>query len=193
MAQVLKNLKKAHPVSDMHTPKKAPELIVSKWLNSDEQITIESLRGKVVMVVAFQMLCPSCVEVSIPQAKKVSATFSPNDVVVIGLHTVFEHHEAMQENSLKAFLHEYRVNFPVAIDKPSERITIPETMNLYNMQGTPTTLLIDRQGRLRKHQFGHTPDLLLGAEIMALVLEKDSSFSGVAADKNNVCSNDACC
>jgi hypothetical protein len=39
-------------------------------------------------------------------------------LAVIGLHTVFEHHSAMQEDSLRAFLHEYKVQFPVAIDKP---------------------------------------------------------------------------
>ncbi len=176
----------------MQTSKNAPELIVSKWLGSEKPITLESLRGKVVVVVAFQMLCPGCVEVSIPQAKKIAATFSANDVVVLGLHTVFEHHEAMQEVSLKAFLHEYKVNFPVAIDKPSEKIAIPETMNLYSMQGTPTMLLIDRQGRLRKQQFGHTPDLLVGAEIMALVLEKDAVVAGANLD-NNVCPTDGGC
>jgi hypothetical protein len=39
------------------------------------------------------------------------------------------------------------------------------------MQGTPTTLLIDRQGRLRLHQFGHVDDLRLGAAISALLAE----------------------
>ncbi len=153
----------------------APELIVSKWLNSDSDITIAMLRGKVVIIYAFQMLCPGCVENSIPQAKKTFAAFSPDDVAVIGLHTVFEHHEGMQEASLKAFLHEYRVEFPVGIDKDSGSFPIPQTMGLYNMKGTPTTLLIDRQGRLRKQQFGHIPDLLLGAELMRLIMEKEGA------------------
>jgi hypothetical protein len=42
-------------------------------------------------------------------------------------------------------------------------------MEAYQMQGTPTLLLIDRAGRLRRQIFGHVPDLLLGAEIMRLV------------------------
>lgn len=40
------------------------------------------------------------------------------------------------------------------------------------MQGTPTLILIDRQGRLRRQTFGHVPDLQLGAEIMALIGEE---------------------
>lgn len=152
----------------------AAEFEISTWLNSDEPLSLAQCQGKVVMAIAFQMLCPGCVEVSLPQAKQVYAAFSSNEVQVIGLHTVFEHHEAMQEASLRAFLHEYRIGFPVGIDASSDNESIPRTMQRYQMQGTPTLLLIDRMGRLRKQQFGHTPDLLLGAELMALIKENDS-------------------
>ncbi len=79
----------------------------------------------------------------------------------------------MTEVSLKAFLHEYRIDFPVAIDMPSDIDTnpIPKTMATYQMGGTPTLLLFDRQGRLRKHKMGHEQDLVLGAELMALINE----------------------
>ena len=153
---------------------KAPELIVQKWLNSDTDLSLESLKGKVVAIFAFQMLCPGCVENSIPQAKKVHALFKNHGVEVLGLHTVFEHHDAMTEVSLKAFLHEYRIEFPVAIDMPSTESNnpLPQTMSLYGMGGTPTLLLIDRQGYLRKHKMGHEQDLIVGAEIMSLVEDK---------------------
>ncbi len=152
---------------------KAPELMVEKWLNVDSPLSLEKLQGKVVVMFAFQMLCPGCVEHCIPQARKVHALFKHHDVAVIGIHTVFEHHAAMSEVSLKAFLHEYRIEFPVAIDRPSDNpeFPIPQTMNLYQMQGTPTILLIDRQGRLRKQTMGQQEDLVLGAEIMALLQE----------------------
>jgi hypothetical protein len=39
------------------------------------------------------------------------------------------------------------------------------------MQGTPTTILIDAQGRLRRQVFGVHDDLLLGAEIGTLLAE----------------------
>ncbi len=151
----------------------APELKVQKWLNTDEALSLEVLRGKVIMIFAFQMLCPGCVEHSLPQARLVHSTFSPADLVVVGLHTVFEHHEVMGEQALRAFVHEYRIEFPVAIDCPSqeEHQPLPETMRLYQMAGTPTLLLIDRQGRLRKQKMGHEHDLVLGAELMALIRE----------------------
>ncbi len=151
----------------------APELIVEKWLNTNDNISLESLRGNVIAVYAFQMLCPGCVENSIPQARKVNAIFKDMGVKVLGLHTVFEHHMAMTEVSLEAFLHEYKVGFPVGIDLPSTttNVPIPKTMSLYSMAGTPTLLLIDKQGNLRKHNMGHEDDLILGAELMNLVNE----------------------
>ena len=75
-------------------PEPAPELQTTDWLNTDNPITLEALRGKIVLIEAFQMLCPGCVSHALPQAMRVRQTFSPDEVAVIGLHTVFEHHAA---------------------------------------------------------------------------------------------------
>jgi peroxiredoxin len=148
----------------------APEWITTQWLNSDVPLSLAALRGKVVVAGAFQMLCPGCVSELIPQLRKAHALFRGADVAIIGLHTVFEHHAAMERVSLKAFLHENRVTFPVGIDRPNlPEHPIPATMQLYGMQGTPTLMLVDRQGRLRRMSFGHMDDMQLGAEIMALL------------------------
>lgn len=153
----------------------SPELIVSKWLNSDVPLSLESLRGKVIAIHAFQMLCPGCVLHGIPQAQKLFEIFNPEHVQVLGLHTVFEHHEAMEEKSLRAFLHEFRVKFPVGIDSPSPNQRTPQTMSLYQTQGTPTWLIFDRKGELKVHAFGKLEDLALGCEITKLALEEQST------------------
>lgn len=109
---------------------------------------------------------------AIPQLKAVHELFGPQGVVVVGLHTVFEHHEAMSVTALRAFVHEYGIRFPVGVDAPAEDGgAVPQTMAANRMQGSPTLLLIDRAGRLRRQVFGHLPDLRLGAEIMRLVVE----------------------
>lgn len=150
----------------------AVELQTSDYFNTDQPITLAALRGRVVMIEAFQMLCPGCVANALPQAKRVAGVFKPEDLAVIGLHTVFEHHSAQgTHDALEAFLHEYRITFPVAVDAPAETGPLPMTMAAYGMQGTPTLLLIDRQGRLRKHKFGAEDDIVLGAEIMSLIQE----------------------
>ena len=151
--------------------KQAPELITSQWFNTEEPVTLAGLRGRVILIEAFQMLCPGCVSHALPQAQTIHKTFKPEDVAVIGLHTVFEHHEAMTPTALEAFLHEYRIDFPVGVDTPSDPPGVPQTMELYQMQGTPTTILLDRMGRIRKLKFGRETDLVMGAEIMSLVME----------------------
>ena len=162
----------------------AHELVVAEWLNTDTAPTLAGLRGKVILIEAFQMLCPGCVSHGLPQAKKVFETFSEDDVAVLGLHTVFEHHSAQgTADALGAFLHEYRIPFPVGIDQPSGTGPLPVTMMTYHMQGTPTQLLIDRQGRLRAQRFGAVDDLRLGMEIGALIAEPTAVFERPPADK----------
>ncbi|MFI2429844.1 peroxiredoxin family protein [Streptomyces sp. NPDC018955] len=150
----------------------APDWDVSQWLNSDA-LDLERLRGKVVLLEAFQMLCPGCVAHGIPQAQRVESAFAGADVQVVGLHSVFEHHAAMTPVALEAFLSEYRVTFPVAVDRHAEDDPTPLTFARYAMQGTPTTVLIDREGRLRMQRFGAVEDLVLGASIATLLEERD--------------------
>ena len=150
----------------------APDWEISQWLNTPSPITLPQLRGKVIFGVAFQMLCPGCVSHGLPQALRVRQAFAPEDVAVIGLHTVFEHHAAQGgATALSAFLHEYRIGFPVGIDR-ADPSGVPVTMRRYALQGTPTTLLIDRAGRLRLQQLGHLDDVALGAVIARLLADE---------------------
>jgi len=152
----------------------APELLVHSWLNTDRPLLLAGLRGRVVVLAAFQVLCPNSIANGIPQAQRIYETFAPGDVAVIGLHTTFEHHDAFSGAVLKAFVHEYRLKFPIAIDQPNPASPIPHTMERYKMRGTPSLVLIDRHGLVRKHTFGTVDDLRLGAEIGALVQESDA-------------------
>ncbi|MBS4003508.1 MAG: redoxin domain-containing protein [Afipia sp.] len=150
----------------------APELAVSRWFNTPTPITLAALRGRVVMLHAFQMLCPGCVAHGTPQAQRAHALFRDSDLAVIGLHTVFEHHAAMTPVSLEAFIHEYRLSFPIGVDQAAESGPIPVTMARYEMRGTPTATLIGRDGRIRHHGFGQEDDMALGAIIGTLLAER---------------------
>ncbi len=156
----------------------APDWSVHTWFNiesrhgADRQINLASLRGRVIVMVAFQALCPNSVSVAVPQAIRIFNTFEPRDVAVIGLHATFEHHAAITSAVIKAFMYEYRIKFPVGVDTPVDGSPIPQTMDRYQMRGTPSLVLIDRDGLIRKHAFGAVDDLRLGAEIGALVQGK---------------------
>lgn len=153
-------------------PKPAPPWQTTAWLNTETPLQLEHLRGRVVVVHAFQMLCPGCVSHGIPQAQRIAELFTRAPLTVVGLHTVFEHHEAMGVEALRAFVHEYRIRFPVGVDAPGpDGDPLPRTMRAWGMQGTPTTVLIDARGRRRRQVFGVHDDLLLGAEIGTLLAE----------------------
>jgi thiol-disulfide isomerase/thioredoxin len=131
-------------------------------LNTRAPLALSQMRGRVVLLHAFQMLCPACVSHAVPQAERVHQEYAEHGVSVIGLHTVFEHHAAMMPVALEAFLHEYHVTHPVGVDVAVVGTPIPATMLRYGMQGTPTLILIDRAGKLRLHELGRMDDLRLG-------------------------------
>ena len=175
----------------MTTPsyRPAPEWETDRWFNAPAPLTLAGLRGRVVLLGAFQMLCPGCVQTLLPQLQQAHALFDPKQVAVVGLHTVFEHHAAMTPVALEAFLHEYRIGFPVGVDAPSAEGPIPRTMAAYGMRGTPTLLLVDRAGRLRQHHFGQVEDLLLGAQIAMLGAEAApiEAMTGAACNVDGGC------
>jgi peroxiredoxin len=155
-------------------PPLAPELAVSQWFNAKQPLSLEALRGRVVLLHAFQMLCPGCVSHGTPQAERAHRMFRNTDLKVIGLHTVFEHHAAMTPVSLEAYIHEYRLTFPIGVDQPGEGVPIPVTMQRYQMQGTPTSILIGRDGKIRHQGFGQEDDMALGMIIGTLLAEKSA-------------------
>ena len=162
-------------------PALAPELEVSRWFNAPTPLTLADLRGKVVVLHAFQMLCPGCVAHGTPQAEKLHRLVARGgDVVVIGLHTVFEHHAAMTEVALEAFIHEYRLTLPIGVDRRGEVDPLPRTMRRYGMRGTPSTVVIDRNGVVREHAFGQVDDLALGVLVGSLMAASSSAWTGQA-------------
>jgi thiol-disulfide isomerase/thioredoxin len=174
----------------------APELQTSGWLNTPEPLTLAGLRGKVVVLHTFQIFCPGCVQMGIPQAQRIYQEFDPSRVAVIGLHTVFEHHSVMGPDALEVFVHEYRLRFPIGIDKyDGQPQGVPLTMRAYQMQGTPTLILIDKNGYIRLHKFGHISDLTVGFSIGALLsegTEEPGRAPEAGSNAETTCSTDGC-
>lgn len=141
------------------------------WLNTGHPLTLGDFRGRVLAVEVFQMLCPGCVLNGLPQAQRLTQTFEEKDLAVIGLHSVFEHHEGNSRESLAAFLHEWRIRFPVAIDEGGDG-PLPRTMEAWGLQGTPSLVLFDRKGVMRARHFGQVADMALGAQVMGLIREE---------------------
>lgn len=175
-----------------------PAWQVSSWFNTAAAPTLAGLRGRVVVIEAFQMLCPGCVSHGLPQAQRIRVAFAAEQVAVIGLHSVFEHHAAMPPVALAAFLREYRIDFPVAVDAHDGDDPRPATFRAWQLAGTPSLLVVDADGRLRLHAFGQVDDLRLGALLGGLLAEAEARVNlpgtGHGDEAGRVCrvSTDGC-
>jgi hypothetical protein len=171
----------------------SPPLQISQWLNSPKPITLETLRGQVAVLHTFQMLCPGCVSHGLPQALRIHRFFPRDKVAVIGLHTVFEHHDVMVPQALPVFMDEYRITFPVGVDQADPAGSVPLTMQSYGLRGTPSVLVFDQQGHLRLSHFGQIDDLQLGAVIGQLLIEAPASATISAAASATDCALASAC
>lgn len=169
----------------------APPLQTSGWLNTGTPLDIPDFRGRVLVIEAFQMLCPGCVSHGLPQVQRVARLFPDDRVAVIGLHTIFEHHEVQgTREALAAFAHEYRLTFPIGIDRQAG--SLPETMTAYGMQGTPTLVVVDRNGYRRFQHFGHIEDMQLGSIIGSLLAEHPAAMAETDGADQAGCVDDGC-
>lgn len=159
----------------MQTQSLIADLEVSQWINTPTPLHLHDLRGRVVVIHAFQMLCRGCVVHGIPQAERVRKVFSEQDVVVLGLHTVFEHHAVMHADALRVFAHEYGLTMPIGIDRPTPGHPVPQTMQALQLRGTPSLILIDKGGAVRFKHFGQVDDLTISAQIGKLICEDQAA------------------
>ncbi len=144
-----------------------PPLFMSQWLNTDLEPRLADIGGKSVLPEAFRTLCPDCVYHGLTQARSVHGALSSHDLVVLGMHTVLEHHDAMTPSPLEAFLYAYGITFPGG-GRQTEQ-AVPETMAACRMRDIPSTTPIDRPGHPRRQYFGRISDLQLELHLAMLL------------------------
>ncbi len=88
----------------MNEPRvRAPELNGGKsWLNTEKPLSLQALRGKVVLLDFWTYGCINCIHI-IPDLKKLEAKY-PNQLVVIGVHSAKFENEGETENIRKIIL-----------------------------------------------------------------------------------------
>ena len=148
----------------------APEITAVEWLNAPEPVRLEGLKGRVVAIFAFQQRCEGCVQHALPQARMLDSTYPKDDLAVIGLHCPFETSSRSGRAPLEQFLTDQGIAFPVAMDTDAG-VWQPVTFSAYAMQGTPTIVLIGRNGKRRLQRLGHMEDAQLREAIDALISE----------------------
>ncbi len=108
-----------------------------EWMNSDP-LTLEKLRGKVVLVDIWDYTCVNCIR-ALPYVKEWNARYGPEGLVVIGVHTP-EFDFAKDSENVKAAVERYGITYPVVLDNDYE------LWSLYANQYWPREYLIDTAG-----------------------------------------------
>ena len=127
----------------------APELAgITAWINSNP-LTIQSLRGKVVVVEFWTFACINCIHIQ-PYVKAWYDRYASAGLVVIGVHTPELSFERDLSNVRDAVA-TADIRFPVAFDPAFA------TWNAYRNGAWPSLYFIDRSGRIR-HSHGGEGD-----------------------------------
>src|SRR5262245_2141365 len=83
------------------------------WLNTDNPIKLEDLRGRIVLLDFWTLCCINCIH-TLPDLAKLEAKY-PGILVVLGIHTPKFPNEANTDSIRKAILR-YEIKHPVAND-----------------------------------------------------------------------------
>jgi len=125
---------------------KAPEIQgISRWINS-EPLTMEELRGRVVLVDFWTYTCVNCIR-TFPYLKSWHDRYQDDGLVIVGVHAPEFEFEKDYDNVLEA-TQANGIAWPVALDNDFE------TWRNYSNRYWPAKYLIDQHGTVRYNHFG---------------------------------------
>ncbi len=117
----------------------------TKWLNT-EPLTLEKLKGKVVLVDFWTYTCINCIR-TFPYLTDWYKKYQDDGLVIIGVHSPEFAFEKEEDNVRKA-MKDYGITYPVVQDND---FLIWQS---YNNRFWPAEYFIDKNGRLRRTHFG---------------------------------------
>ena len=123
----------------------APFTGATEWINSPP-LTLDSLRGKVVLVEFWTFACYNCLN-ALPHVKELYAKYKDRGFVVIGVHTPELAHERVVEN-VRAEVKRLGITYPVVIDNDFA------IWKAYHNEYWPAAYYADATGKLRFYHYG---------------------------------------
>jgi len=132
--------------SELAVEGRAPSLDGAvEWLNTPP-LTIEKLRGKVVLVDFWTYSCINCIR-TIPYVRAWAEKYKDLGLVVVGVHSPEFAFEKKADNVRQA-IGDFKIGFPVAIDNDYK------IWRAFDNSYWPAHYLIDAKGQIRYHHFG---------------------------------------
>jgi DNA-binding beta-propeller fold protein YncE len=143
----------------------APEFPPLEWLNTDRPLTLQDLRGKVVLLDFWTYGCINCMHI-IPDLKRLETKYA-DELVVIGVHSAKFAHEADTEN-IRQIILRYEREHPVVNDKDLL------VWRMYGARAWPTLVAIDPAGNVVGYHEGEGVYDVFDPLIGGLVAEFDA-------------------
>lgn len=142
-------------VEGKHLHRKAPELKGLQWINltnrefgneTSESISLEDLRGKVVLIEFWSYTCGNATN-TLPEVKKWDERYRNQGLITLGIHTPEGEGEGILED-LRLAVKDLGISYPVAADNDYY------CWSAYGTYYWPTLYLIDREGIVRYVKVG---------------------------------------
>ena len=146
----------------------APEFSgIDAWING-EPLTMEELRGRVVLIDFWTYTCINCIR-TFPFLKQWHARYADDGLVIVGVHTPEFDFEKVYDNVVEATLNDALV-WPMAQDNDYV------TWRRYSNRFWPAKYLIDKDGVVRYTHFGEGGYAETEEVIRELLAEADATF-----------------
>lgn len=140
-------------------------------------VSLADFKGKVTVVDFWGTWCPPCRK-EIPHLVALQKKYRDQGLAVVGLN--YEQADATADavrNGIKKFARENGVDYPCVIGDPKTQESVPE------FEGFPTTLFVDRSGKVRVKLTGYHSLATLDAVVSALLTEGSAKPEGAAKPK----------
>ncbi|NBC30410.1 MAG: redoxin domain-containing protein [Spirochaetes bacterium] len=135
-----------------------------EWLNVEYPLTIEQLRGKIVLIDFWTYGCINCIH-NIPELIELQEKYA-DTLVVIGVHSAKFENEGRSEN-LRRIISRYEIPYPVINDRNRNM------MDRWNVRAWPTLFLIDPAGNVAGRETGEGFYEKFNRAILSLIQEFD--------------------
>ncbi len=124
----------------------APDFTLSELRGAEFRLS--GLKGKVVLLEFWATWCPPCRE-SIPAMNELYRRYNDRGLVILGI-SVDKGKNVVED--LQVFIKEHPILYPVLIDNKNIN-------NLYGVYSIPTTILIDKEGKIVSKNIGFSPEI----------------------------------
>ncbi len=153
--------------------RQAPALVSGvPWINS-APLTLEGLRGRVVLVDFWTFGCYNCRN-TLPTLKRFDASYRERGLTIIGVQTP-EFDSEKRIETVRQQVNTLGIKYPVVMDNESV------TWRAYNVEAWPTVVILDKQGRIRYTHIGEGEYEMQEKIIKTLLAEGASTESKSAA------------